>query len=651
MEVETKSLRSAKGDTDDHDQLVAWRFGKRAAKWLLTGALVVAGTLAPAWAAPTVQQMLQFKPRQDGIPITTPEADKLDTCKVELVKGPKGGSGWVLKDAQGNILRNFFDTNDDNKIDVWSYYKDGKEVYRETDSALKGDGKADQYRWINDNGSKWGLDDARDGKIKTWKVISPEEVSQEIVAALIGKDFARLQVLMITDTEMKALELPPNEIERIHKLQKEAPAKFNETVGKLAKLNAKSTWQNLLTNGAPNCIPADSLGGRYDIIKHTKATIVIDANDKDKTTEMVQTGEMIQVGNAWRIVGAPAHGAGEVGSSRGPNDTDVSNNPKLEALIAKLAELDKKGMTGNVTVAHHLQRADLVEQIIAEVKDTEREPWIRQVADSLSSAAQNGTVSDTTALTRLGRLVEQIVKVMPGSNLAAYVSFRQLQADYTLKINDRKSNFNAVQTEWVETLTKFVTTYPKAEDTPDAIMQLGTVNEFLQKDTEAKNWYNQVVRNYADTKQAIKAKGAIRRLELDGQPMPLVGPTLKDPTASFNVDSLRGKYVIVYYWASWTSQSVGDFAKLKLILDGNKDVELLAINLDNTLDEARAFLSKSPAPGVHLRQEGGLECKLATDYGVTLPPNVFLLGKDGKCLSHTAQVANVEDDIKKAEKK
>jgi hypothetical protein len=366
---------------------------------------------------------------------------------------------------------------------------------------------------------------------------------------------------------------------------------------------------------------------------------------------MVQTGELIQVGNAWRIVGAPIQGGGEMVSTHGPNDTDVSNNPKLEALMTKLAELDKEGMKGNVTAAHHLKRADIVEQIIAEVKDTEREPWIRQVADSLSSATQNTTPSDKTALTRLGRLVDQIVKAMPNTNLAAYVTFRQLQAEYSLRVNDKTSNFNEVQTQWVETLTKFVAAYPKGEDTPDAIMQLGTVNEFLNKDTEAKNWYNQLVRNYADTKQAVKAKGAIHRLDLDGQAVQIVGPTLKDTNVTFDSDTLRGKYVIVYYWASWTSQSVGDFAKLKLILDANKDVELLSINLDTTIDEARGFLAKSPAPGIHLHQDGGLEGKLATEYGVTLPPNVFLIGKDGKCLNHSAHVATVEDEIKKANEK
>ena len=448
-------------------------------------------------------------------------------ASASWLKRARKGSGWVLKDGQGNILRNFFDSNDDNKIDVWSYFKDGKEVYREVDSNFSG--KPDQYRWLNEGGSKWGVDEAKDGKIKSWKVISPEEVSQEIVAALVGRDFRRLQVLMITEAEMMALYLPGSEIARIRNLQKDAPAKFNEAIGKLPKLNAKSTWQNLMTNSAPACLPGEVFGGRFDLIKHLRTTIVVDVNDKDKATEMIQPGEMIQVGSAWRIVGAPAQGSGDMIATPGMGGTDTSNNPKLEAAIQKLTDHDKKVVAGNVPAAHHLQRADLLEAIIAEAKDTERESWIRQVADSLSSAAQTSPAADKTALTRLNRLVEQIVKAMPGTDLAAYVTFRQLQAEYSLKIsNGGGSDFNKIQTEWVETLSKFVAAYPKADDTPDALLQLGMVNEFLGKDVEAKNWYAKLARDFVDTKQAAKAQGAVRRLELDGKPFKIVGPTLKE---------------------------------------------------------------------------------------------------------------------------
>jgi hypothetical protein len=635
----------------------ASRFGERVATGLVATAVVLCGWLAPLWGAPapSVEKMLQFKPHQDGVIITTPEPDKYDSCKVELIKGPKGGSGWALKDAQGNLLRVFF-AHDDKNVDMWSYYKDGKEVYREVDSASQG--KPDQFRWLADGGMKWGVDETRSGKIKSWKVISPEEVCEEIVTALVNRDFARLQVLMITDAEMKTLDLPQAEVDRIHKAQKDAAGKFNETVAGMPKLNAKSTYQNLLTNGAPSCIPGDTFGGRNDLVKYTRATLVIDVNDKDHSTEMVQPGEMIQIGGAWRIIGAPIHGAADTNTAAGAGGTDMDNNPKLQALIQRLTEWDKKATTGNVGAAHHLGRADILEQIIAESKDSDREPWIRQVADSLSSAAQSSAPSDKTALTRLDRLVEQIVRAIPGSNLAAYATFRQLQAEYSVKISAPGPDFNKIQTEWVDTLSKFVATYPKADDTPDAMLQLGMVNEFLNKEVEAKNWYNQLVKNAPESKQAVKAAGAIRRLELDGQPVKIVGPTLKDLNVPFDSEQLRNKVVIVYYWASWNSQSVGDFAKLKLFLEGNKEVELVAINLDSDepngekgADRARAFLAKSPAPGTHLHQQGGLEGKLALDYGVMVLPQLFLVGKDGKCLSHTVQVSNIEEEIKKATEK
>src|SRR5208282_5217118 len=95
----------------------------RVAAGLVAGWLLLACAAGPAWAAPTVAQMLTFHPKQESVPCYTPTADEIASCKVELAKGPnKKGSGWILRGPQGQILRRFFDSNDDNKIDVWSYY-------------------------------------------------------------------------------------------------------------------------------------------------------------------------------------------------------------------------------------------------------------------------------------------------------------------------------------------------------------------------------------------------------------------------------------------------------------------------------------------------------------------------------------------------
>jgi hypothetical protein len=375
---------------------------------------------------------------------------------------------------------------------------------------------------------------------------------------------------------------------------------------------------------------------------------------------------MIQVGAAWRLVEAPTPGASippskvlSAGAAGGAKSefTDIANDPKVQAIVKQLEALDKKapastGVGPNADVArHHLARADILEKIIAAVKPQAREPWIRQVADSLSTAAQASASKDSAAMRRLASLERQLVTAMPGAKLTAYIVYRGLQADYSLKLGDTKVDFNKVQAEWVAKLAQFVQTYPAGEDAPDALLQLGMVNEFLSKEVEAKNWYNQLKKNYPGTAQARKAEGAIRRLELEGKVMEVAGPMLDDLARAYDLERLAGKVVMVYYWASWNGQCVGDFARLKKVLDDNKGVALLCVNLDGKPQAALDFLKRTPAPGTHLYGAGGLEGKMATHYGIQVLPNLFLVGKDGKVLSRSVQVSNVEEEVKKQARK
>ena len=300
-----------------------------------------------------------------------------------------------------------------------------------------------------------------------------------------------------------------------------------------------------------------------------------------------------------------------------------------------------------------MERADLLERIVAGVEATEREQWYRQVADSLSSAAQAEGKMEGQGGRRLSSLEEQIAKAAPGSNLAAYVVFRRLQAGYSSALASAKGEgFDKVQKAWMEQLTAFVKAYPKGEDAPDAMLQLGMVCEFLGKEVDAKNWYSNLAKAFPGKPQAAKGEGAARRLGLEGETMRLAAPLLSDSSTPFDLDQLRGKIVVVYYWASWNGSASSDFAKLKSILDkGEGKVAVLGVNVDDKPAEGRDFARKNDAPGTHIFTPGGLESKLATQYGVMVLPGVFVVGKDGKVLNKAAQMGTVEDEVKKALKK
>jgi hypothetical protein len=617
--------------------------------WFISFIWLCSLTAATQAAAPTVAQMLAFRPHQPGIVCSTPTEAEQSSCKVELVSGAqRGSSGWLLRDPQGRPLRRYFDTNGDRNVDVWSYYQDGVEVYREVSSDYQ---KApNEYRWLNAGGSRWGVDYDRDGKIDSWKVISAEEVTQEVLQAIVTKDSARLQALWITDDDMKSLGLSAAEAARLTSLKQQAPAKFQATVAKIMAGDPQLKWERLESSG-PQCIPAEQAGTARDLLKYTKAMVLYENAGKH---DWISVGELIQVGSAWRLVDAPVPSNSPDAGSEPASTSD----PALLALLDELRKLDTTAPHGGAdnfganpaVVTYNSARADIIEKVIAKVKPEDREQWVHQLADCLSAAAQSSAENDNACYKRLVRLEEQTVQSQPGSPLAAFVTFREMSADYQVKMRTNKggATFTKVQEDWLTRLAKFAQDYPRAEDMPDALLQLGMVSEFVGKEIEAKKWYQQLVSNFGNAKAlSDKAAGALRRLELEGKTFELEGSSLGG--APFNVSSLRGKVVIVYYWASWIQQSIGDFARIKDLLSKyqSQGVELVCVNLDNSPPEAKDAESKVSPPGIQLFAPGGLESSLATQYGIMVLPNMFLVGKNGNVVSRSVQVGNLEEEIKK----
>jgi hypothetical protein len=622
--------------------------GRIRAKLAVGCLLAWGGTAAAQKGQVSADDILRYRPKQDGVTVTTPTGAEAGACKVEVVKGANNTSAWLLTDGQGRMVRRFADTKGDGKVDTYSYYLDGQEVYREIDT--DGNRAADQFRWFGAQGMRWGVDVNQDGRIDGWQQISAEEVSQEIMRAVITRDPARLQALALRDEEIKALQLPAAEATRLRDSVSQIGSRFQAVLAKSGTISDKARWLHLETQ-APQCIPADAAGGKYELIRYRSGTIVYESGGK---AELMQTGEMIQVGRAWRIVTAPTPGAAEPEGVAGGDGGGIVFTKELEPLIEKLREIDahapKPTDTPAAVVRYNLERATVLERIAAQLRGKDAEQWVRQMADCLSAAAQSSPQGDNVAYRRLAQLRDQAVKAQPGSPLAGYITFREMSAEYASQLaKPDQKDLAKVQDAWRDKLKKFVEEFPTADDTPDAILQLAMVSEFSNKETEAKNWYEMLARNHTSHPLARKAQGALRRLNLDGQPLELAGPTLAE-NRPFDIRSLAGKVVVVYYWASWNQQCAADFFKLKTLMNthGSKGLEVVCVNLDNTPAEAMTYLQKTPTPGTHVNQPpGGLDSPLAVNYGVMVLPNLFLVGRDGKVVSHTIQMSGLEDEIKK----
>ncbi len=626
-----------------------FHFGTR-----VLAALVLLGGSSLAFAAPppSVDLILSYKPKQPGIDISIPTAAETTACTVELEKGKGAATAWVLKDGQARILRKFHDTTGKGGVNMFAYFRDGEEVYREEDT---GTGKITQFRWLGSLGSKIGIDSDADGKIDSWLAISPEEVSQEILAAIVTKDAKRFEALMLSKADLAKLALPAVEANRLQAKLALAGTQFQKTIADLAKLSPSTVWVHLETKG-PQTIAADSIGAPNDYVRYRHGTILYQEGDgKDAKHNWLQTGELVQVDRAWRIVQAPVPGV-NTGEQQPDN---VAGNGQIrvptggDKFIEQMKDLDAKGPTKpgrEGVVEYNLKRAALLEQIAALFTKAEeasaREVWVRQAIESYAAASQQ---LDESALKRLGLWRTAVAKDAAGSSLHAYIVFREMSGEYAQelpRVGREPAKLQKLQDTWRDQLAKFATDFPKGEDTPDALMQLGMLNEFVDKTADATKWYEKLVKDFPTHALGKKAQGCLTRLNLEGAPLVLTGQTLAG--GAFSSQTLRGKAVVVYFWASWNSSAAADFTKIAQATSGFAGkVEIVAVNLDSKKEEADEFVKTNRVAGTHLYATGGQDGVLATQYGITVLPMMFVIGPDGKVVNRNAQPATLDDDLKK----
>ena len=88
---------------------------------------LAADSLSPSQA---LAQGLTFSPVQSQVEYTIPNKEDAQKCTIQPEKEAKG-TAWIVRNERGQVLRRFADTNNDNVVDLWCYYLDGIEVYRD----------------------------------------------------------------------------------------------------------------------------------------------------------------------------------------------------------------------------------------------------------------------------------------------------------------------------------------------------------------------------------------------------------------------------------------------------------------------------------------------------------------------------------------
>lgn len=585
----------------------------------------------------TAKYLLQkFRPALSDVKYDTPKAEELEQCRLEIERGEKT-AGYVVYGPTGQVLRRFTDISGEGNPDLFRYYQMGLEVYRAIDTNKNG--KADEHRWMNWGGTRWGVDSNEDGRIEKWKILSAQEAAQIAVEAMIRGDAETLKSVMINADDILAIKAMPGVSKQLLKNATDPAAALRAVLSKSRSLTSGSKWVRF-DPPVPGLVPKEDGKAGIDLTVYENAMGIIENNG---THELVSIGEMIKVGEVWKLTEVPSpldaeNAQVQIGGIMmqpellaGGLNAPPEMTKEMEDLLKQLEKLDNNSPNASATpqelALYNRNRADVIEKVIRFVPtEKERLQWVQQFADGVAAAVQTGHYDE--GLARLSSLQTQ---VKANNELLGYVWYRRMLAEYAVRMKktDEKSQ-QETQDWWLKQLEGFATTWPKSTDAADAIVQLAISYEFMGRLDDARRWYGVLVSSHPREKAGIRAKGALRRLSLAGKPLELSGRTITGQ--NINASSYRGKVTLVVFWATWAQPYTESLPTLIAAQQkyGRSGFEILGVNLDSNAAGIPGYIAKHGGNWPHLRDPEGAEGKLSADFGIVTVPTMFIVDKAGR---------------------
>jgi peroxiredoxin len=234
------------------------------------------------------------------------------------------------------------------------------------------------------------------------------------------------------------------------------------------------------------------------------------------------------------------------------------------------------------------------------------------------------------------------------SKAAADAAFALVNLAYQNARNTAPKDLKWLQ-EFARQASQFATNFPE-EATRSVPMLFAAARScelhgLLAEATEA---YTLLQTKFPQAPQAERVAGVLRRLQLNGEPVELSGPTLDGKFVA--LDDLAGKPVVVVFWSAAAKPFQEDVPKLLELQQkfAKYGVTLLGVCVDTDEAAARKFVedNKLPGPQIFFTEEGkqGWNNPLVSYYGV-LDVGYWVIDQQGRAVTTNVKAADLEQQL------
>ncbi|MBC3541560.1 redoxin domain-containing protein [Rufibacter sediminis] len=269
---------------------------------------------------------------------------------------------------------------------------------------------------------------------------------------------------------------------------------------------------------------------------------------------------------------------------------------------------------------------------------------IEVTADS-GKVAQSYTVKGS----KDSELIQQLNNIMQGMQQNATALNQQFQeaanAGNQDEVKRLQEKFMALQQENQSQLKAFV----KAN--PNSVVSVYTAGNILNLDEH----YTFVDSMATSFKAALPNSKYTKSLEerlskMRSTAMGSAAPDIKLPSPSgpeIALTSLRGKYVLIDFWASWCGPCRQENPNVVRMYNKYKDkgFEIFGVSLDQDRGKWLKAIENDKLTWPHVSDLKGWESSAAALYGITAIPQTVLLDKEGKIIAKNLRGAALEEKL------